>query len=195
MKNVSFGLIGICILLFLLPWISMSCQGTKVATLSGFDLAVGKEIGDKGDLGGHQNEKIRDTRVGIVLAVTILVFILFFVIKDFKKRKVLAIILGIFGFVFLLLFKFSLDNQVAKEAQGMIQVSYLVGYWLALFTYPLIALFNFLIKGEQAKISLTKFTGDLDRDKGEAVFCPRCGSKLSKGDKFCPNCGHKIKEA
>lgn len=44
MRKISPNLLVLTILLFLLPWVRLSCGGQKIATFSGMDLAIGKTI-------------------------------------------------------------------------------------------------------------------------------------------------------
>lgn len=39
--NLARGLKGIALLLFMIPWVTVSCGGTELVTMSGYDLATG----------------------------------------------------------------------------------------------------------------------------------------------------------
>jgi len=204
MNKVTTGLIGLCVLLFLLPWVEASCGGEKIVTLSGFDLAVGKKLDtDHSDenFGRAAEQTVREPIVTIVLFTTILAFILCFLIKNAKTLRTLTIFLGICGFILILIFKFSFDHQAAKVAakaakeSGLtIQFKYLVGYWLALFIYPMIAIISLLMKEGERKFATSLLGKTTYQKAGPPTFCPKCGYKLSANDLFCPSCGHKIKE-
>lgn len=181
MKRLSVGLIGLCILLFFLPWISVSCQNMEVGKASGFNLAFGKKIND---------QSIHDTKITFLLIITVIALISISIIKDIKPIRIINALLGIIGFLLLLIFKVNLDSQVMKEGQGLIKVSYLFGYWLIFITYPMIAFLN-LLKESKFKFNIPKLQGI---KSATAVYCPKCGEKLSSNDVFCPRCGNKIKE-
>ncbi len=49
MKPISSAAIALVFLFFFLPWVTVSCGGEEIVTLSGYDLSVGKDISAYGD--------------------------------------------------------------------------------------------------------------------------------------------------
>lgn len=49
MKPISSAAIALVFLFFFLPWVTVSCGGEEVVTLSGYELSVGKDVGAYGE--------------------------------------------------------------------------------------------------------------------------------------------------
>lgn len=57
-------------------------------------------------------------------------------------RRWSGMLLGALAAVFLLLLRSKINNDAVKEGQGMFQVTFGIGYWLAVFASGLAAVFN-----------------------------------------------------
>jgi hypothetical protein len=125
LSTVSY--LGI-VIAFLLPFMDFSCQGHKIASLSGYQVAFGTTLNMKSPMDGSTKEqRIASTPIVAVAFALSLV------------AAVLALRSGIAGAAFaaislvmLLLGQSDINKKALEEGQGMIAVNFDVGYYLTL---------------------------------------------------------------
>jgi hypothetical protein len=152
-----FGLIALC---FLLPFLSITCTGTPIATLKGLDFVTGAEIKVDKDLQESldfgegfgatpspgaveeditedvQIEGAEDDRVDrnvfaiAALAAAGLGIILTLILKR-RGRDLAALILASLVVLSLLIFRFDTSGE-AEGGEGVVALQYRYGWWLAL---------------------------------------------------------------
>lgn len=131
LKKLSPAVFAVGIVLFLMPFVSISCQGHKLVSLTGIQLSFGGEIKSPGMFG--QTGQVRriepDFWAAIALASlgTGLVLTL---LKQLKTTLPLAIAAGICAFSLLAL-KARADNEVAAQGLGL-ELNYDPAFWLVL---------------------------------------------------------------
>ncbi|MGC8903489.1 MAG: hypothetical protein ACP5KD_09170 [Fervidobacterium sp.] len=129
LKKFSPAIFGIALICFVLPWVNFSCGGQHIATLTGLQLVTGTTIQQQGMFGERQNQKVDSEPSAVaVLLVTILGFALSFL--KTSKSSVIPSIVGLAGFILLLLLKSKIETDAANQGQGMIQVEYATRFWL-----------------------------------------------------------------
>jgi hypothetical protein len=85
--NLARGAKGVALLLFLIPWVTVSCGGTEFASMSGLDLATGSidvrnpmtgqtESPPAGSGGGRGSDMWIIAAAGLILAGLVLTFVL-----------------------------------------------------------------------------------------------------------------------
>lgn len=128
-----FGLAALC---FLLPFITVSCSGTKLITVTGLDLVTGSRQINTGsgfnmEVKGGNNKIDRElfAILAFLLALGGLVLALL--------RKVPAKILGLIsaaGTVCMLLLYRSLNHQATVQGEG-VKVEFEPGFWLTIVVF------------------------------------------------------------
>lgn len=131
LKKLSPVIFLIVIICFFLPFVNVSCEGTKVAALTGIQLVTGTEIEQPSVFGEPKQTEKADAEPFASAALLSAVLGLGLSFLKGRRSSIVPAILGVAGFVLLLLLKFKIDNEVLKEGEGMVQVEYGIGFWLA----------------------------------------------------------------
>lgn len=151
---VVFVFVIIC---FFLPFVSVSCGGEKIVTLSGVQLVTGTTVKAPSSSGSmfqrettEKRETGREPLAIIALVITIAGLGLSF-IKSRKSAIAPALAGGAAAISFLAM-KYKIDREVLREAEGALQTEYNFGFWLAfLLSVVAVALNLFLFtKREKA---------------------------------------------
>ncbi len=132
---ISAAKFGLIIVLFLMPFINVSCSGIINIPISGMDLATGKTIELKEPFSGKiQKQKINAEPLAVIaLGCAILGFFAGFVKS--KPARLINAVAGGGGAVLLLLLKSKIDREVLKEGGGMFTVHYEFAFWAALILF------------------------------------------------------------
>jgi hypothetical protein len=151
-----FLVIGLC---FFLPFISISCSGQRLGTLSGIQLVTGDEIdideealtesfaeafGTTGteapDEGTPEEPPENDPSIWAILALAaaVLGVIVGFVTKG-RARAMSSFVAALLGLVGLIGLRFDLQGDVG-EAEGLVSVDYRLGYWISALLFLALAL-------------------------------------------------------
>lgn len=194
MGKVSAGLLGFTLLLFLLPWITVSCSGQKVFTFSGIDLAIGKTLEVPQAFDEPNKENTKEWRATIALLAGIAGTLAGFLIKVEHVKKIALTFCGILGGVFLLLFKSKLDGEILKQGEGIITIDYHFGFWLSMLLFFTVGILNILsIAGVLEKFTGEAVSGITFKGPPKRSFCIQCGARVSPDDTFCSECGRSLK--
>ncbi len=184
-KKFSLAIFGIVLVCFFLPFITVSCQGQKITTLTGIQLVTGTTIEQPSMFGKKQVQKVS----GEPLAALVFLCAAFGLGSSFIKGKKSAIApaaAGGIGLISLLMLKLKLDNEILREGKGMLELEYGVGFWVVLILFLIAIVLNvYLMQGKT--FSLLEGIGT----KGYK-FCTHCGSKNDIGNGFCSDCGTKF---
>jgi hypothetical protein len=155
---IIFAIVGLC---FMLPFISFSCGGQRLTTMSGADLVRGAKVSvdqkafegfedafnqtgtDTTDAttSGVQSEDT-DPELWAIVALAAAVIGLVVGFTRGRFRTLASLIAAGIGFVAMILLRFSLSGSadIPKEAQGLIAFEYRLGYWLVILGFLLLAL-------------------------------------------------------
>ena len=116
------------IIAFLLPFMDFSCQGHKIASLSGYQVAFGTTLNMKSPMDGSTKEQRIDATPIVAVA-----FLLTLVAAAIALRFGIAgaVCAGI-SVVMLLLAQSDINKKALEQAQGMIAVNFDLGYYLTL---------------------------------------------------------------
>lgn len=135
-KKISPAIYGLAFICFFLPFSHLSCQGEKIATFTGVQLVTGTTIESP-----EMFSKERENRQVEPEPLAILAFLCTFggaglslLIKG-KRGTVVSAIIGGLGLISLLFLKAKIDNEVLREGEGVLQVEYGIGFWLALLLF------------------------------------------------------------
>ncbi len=127
-----FGLILIC---FLLPFVTVSCAGQDILTMSGLQLSIGETVETPNTAGGPPNKQqlpgqplagFAFASAGIGLGVSFI-----------RSRRGLIgqTIAGVAGAFLLLLLKTKIDRDVFQDGQSITSAKYGLGFWLAFLLF------------------------------------------------------------
>lgn len=139
-KFVSPALFLLVALCFFLPFVSFTCQGQRIATISGMELVTGTRI-DKFQMENFNmqqdntdTDKQREVK-SEPLAAAALIFAVIGIIVSFIPRynKILSIVIGALGVMMLLFLRSSIGGQVTGDFDfKIVEISYEWGYYFAL---------------------------------------------------------------
>lgn len=144
-----FLVIGLC---FFLPFVSISCSGQDIATLSGVQLVTGAEIevnqelnaqleetfGTEGQEVPTETEETDPSIWAIVtLAAAVVGVIVGFVMKG-RTRTIASLAAAVVGLVGLIALRVDLQGDVS-EAEGLVTIKYRIGYWLVALLFAVLA--------------------------------------------------------
>ena len=123
---LTYAAVAIC---FFFTFLNVSCQGQRVVSLSGLQLAFGTTIETRTMFGGTEKKKVSPEPIvagALIAALTGLIFS----IRKSGRRKI-STVAGVVGFLLLLAYKSKTDGDVLRQGGGMIQVDYGGGFILA----------------------------------------------------------------
>lgn len=135
-RRISLVLFLLVVMLFLLPWVSVTCAGQEILQLSGLELVAGTEYDIMGETGRYDGE---------LLAIITLVIAVLGIVSFFIKNRLGRIsrgVLAVLGMIFLFSLKFKLDGDIKTEGEGILQTSYLAGFWLTFVSFFAVAVTN-----------------------------------------------------
>lgn len=143
---------AVVIVLFFFSFVNFKCNGTKVASVSGFNLVTGTHIKSPmsglDDMQGYFNEgatsskseakgeKVPSNNWAILAFLSAIAGVGVFY-KKVKNESLLGFVIGIVGVVSMLALRWAVKSAVESEANGMvsIEVDFAFGYWLALLLF------------------------------------------------------------
>jgi hypothetical protein len=197
-KFVSPSLFLLAALCFFLPFVSFTCQGQKIATISGMELITGTKIEKfemekmEADQTNPDLDKERDVN-SEPLAVAAFIFALVGIVVSLIPRysRMLSLIAGALGALMLLFLRSSIGGEVTGDFNfKIIDVSYEWGYYLSLIL--LIAAFAMNLYQVITENRAASVASIEDLPLSNAVYCPSCGAQNEAGSIFCSKCGHTL---
>jgi hypothetical protein len=184
-KKISPAIFGIALICFVLPFVTVSCQGQKLATLTGIQLITGTTIKQPSMTGKKQVQKVRGEPLAALVFLCVAAGMGLSCLKG-KKSAIAPAVTGGIGLILLLLLKIKLDRDIFREGEGILQLEYGAGFWFVLILLLFAIGLNFyLMQGK----TLPFLEG---KGRTGYKFCTECGSKNNKGDDFCSDCGNKF---
>jgi hypothetical protein len=140
-RFIVLAIFVLAIVFFLIPWISISCENVEIFNASGMDMVRGS-YNVPGDSDGISTENEPIAMYALIAAgVGVLVCI-------FRGEiwRILRVLAGLAGVGFLVWLKFHLDEQMQGSEESMLQLNYLIGYWLTLGALALAAVVSIFVK-------------------------------------------------
>jgi hypothetical protein len=196
MGKISTGMMGFALILFLLPWISLSCGGQKVFTFSGTDMAIGKTLETPQAFGKQVKQTTREWKATLALIAGIIGTIAGFAAKEARVQQIVLTACSGIGGISLFLLRNKLNTDIFKEAGGMVTIDYHFGFWAAMLLFFSVSILNVLsLKGVLDKDigSVEKAISLNLKSPPQASFCGQCGAKVLQDDTFCSECGRALK--
>jgi len=183
LSPAAFVLAFVC---FFLPFVTFSCQGQTVATLSGVQLATGTKIRQPQVFGPPKEHNVDAEPLATVALLSVLVGVVLSFLKG-KKWGVGSVAAATLGVILLAALKSKLDGDALRQGGEVLQVSYGAGYYLCL-TFLLAAAgtsIYSLVTGKGNRLASPLTTGD-------TKFCTQCGTQNADSNLFCKKCGSKF---
>ncbi len=141
-KKISPALFGITLICFSLPFVTVSCQQQPVITLTGIQLAAGISIKQPSLFANQSKEQKIPSDPFTVLALISGVVGLGTSFIKAKKSAIAPALSGATGSILLLIIKSKLDDEIIKQGQGLLIVTYGLGFWLAFFLFASATVLN-----------------------------------------------------
>lgn len=197
-KVISPALFGLILICFLLPWVNVSCQNYKISSISGIEFVTGKtfeepqmfkeQFGSQGRIPKSSKNEGLKPQLYVILALVCVItgFVLTF-IKN-KITLISNVVVSILAFLFIVLQKIKLEEELVRKSQGLIQIDYLFGFYLTLILLVGTAGFHLYLMIYEKPASMKTYTISNLSQK----FCPECGAKNEPNNIFCKECGNKF---
>jgi hypothetical protein len=138
----------LAIILFLMPWISVSCAGTEIMSASGLDMVRGS-YNIPSEFSDDTNQENEPIVIGVLAAAAVGLIFSFF---KGGVMRVLRVISGLAGAGLLVWLKFKFDDQIRGEEEGILQINYQIGYWLTLGSLAVAAVLSIFDGGNKKQI-------------------------------------------
>lgn len=132
LKKVSPAIFALAALFFFLPFVTVSCSGHEVATISGAGLLTGVKVP-----AGGTTDPYPLAIILIIPAICGMIFGLAF-LKN-KKASLISAITAVAGLLATFALKFLIDHEASSEGLG---TSYQAGFYLMLLSYAAAAGLN-----------------------------------------------------
>ncbi len=193
LKKISSGVIALALVCFFMPWIDVSCAGAKVATLTGMQLATGTTVQQSGMFGSGAEKRRVDSEP---LAAAALLVAIGGLVLSFLQPKIATIgAIGCSGIgtASMLLLKFKIDGDVARQTEAAMRVDYLGAFWLVLLCFVVadILLSLTLAPGRPAPAGVVAGAPPPATQAG-GRFCTACGTPNTETSAFCAGCGSRL---
>ncbi len=206
-SKVSPIIFAASVLAFLLPFITVSCGGQRVASFSGVQLAAGTTVEQQQMFGPPQKQRIDPEPAAAIAAFCAIAgFLLSF---PGMKTAMASCISGAVGAVSLFVMKSRVDDAFVKKGQGLLQVNYEIGFNLTLLLLIGAAVWNAYVFSQRHAIATVPLpvavppsplrSGpvitdpvqvlDYDASPPSEKKCPQCGAQWSDDARFCEECG------
>ena len=141
LTKYSAGVFVLAGLSFLLPFVAASCNGQRVVEVTGIQLVTGTKIDAPSAYGYNERREMNPEPLAILAFIATLAGVVFFFVKG-RIGRILSSISGGIGFIFLLLLQSKLNSDAANQGGNLLQVNYLVGFWIALVLLLVGAILN-----------------------------------------------------
>ncbi|MFX4261535.1 FHA domain-containing protein [Pelotomaculum propionicicum] len=207
-KKISPAIFALAALFFLLPFVTVSCSGHEVATLSGTDLLTGVKMPT-----GGTTDPYLPAIILVIPAICGIVFGLVF-LKN-KKLSLISAVTGAVGLLATFIIKFLIDHEASSEGLG---TSYQAGFYLMLLSYAAAAGFNgYIFAREDSRAGQGTTPERAAPSKGPSPpagpapaptappapqvndgggrLCVSCLAVNKPGSKYCEKCGNPLVEA
>lgn len=183
MKKISPSLFLLIIICLFLPFVTISCSGQELASLSGMNLAFGTRV---------NSQQIDPNPLLIIVLILAIVGIALYFWKN-RKSLFAAAATGVLGAILTIAARLTMDSKIEEQSHGVAETSYGAGFWLPLLLFFGAAGFNVWLyfTGNSTNINNSGEGTSRLAGSSEVAFCPQCGAKTPSGS-FCNQCGAKI---
>lgn len=151
-SKVFTGPLGfLVILLFFMPYITVSCSGTEVSA-SGFELATGNIAGaDNASMGGQSTSSSDPILFVIPVAGAVAIAVAFMSLEPAKTIYIVAGLVGLGVQIFKVL-DYQRQVSEAREQGVVVNINYEFAWWLTAGALLAIAVIGFILKAERETV-------------------------------------------
>jgi len=182
-KKLSPVVFLLALFCFFLPFVTFSCQGQKVLSVSGIQLVTGSSVPQPQMFGPAIPQRMEGEPLAVLAFVCGILGLGLSFLRG-RNGAIAGIASGGLGFLLLLAMKSKIEGDVLSKAGGVIQVSYDIGFaFVLILFFAAVAVNTFALIQSKAPPKTEAKPG------GETRFCTRCGSKNLSSDSFCTECG------
>jgi len=137
---LSFTVVIIC---FFLAFCDFRCSGQTFATITGINMVTGTTLNLSGMSGaGTGNQALPSSFWAVIALCAAIVGVFVFLIRE-KREAMVGVWTGIIGFASLLILQFVIRGEVQRQGQGLVEVDFDLGYWLALVAFAVASLLSY----------------------------------------------------
>ena len=146
MSNRIFtrSLLGALLVMFLMPFTTLTCGGVKLITLNGVQLATGTTVARNDPFSGQSKEEHIKPEPLAAIAVIIAVVALGLAFLVGNGWKLTSAIASSACALSLLVMKLKIDQDAITQGQGLLSVQWEFGFWIALLTSAGAAVLSFI---------------------------------------------------
>lgn len=130
-----------------LPFISVSCQGQPVATVTGVQLATGFEVNNTGVAARQQSTQRAGSEPMAVLVLVVMIAGLALGFWHNRPSAIWSALVGVAGVFALVRLKMKIDDDVLRQGSGLFQVDYRMGFWLLFAVFASAIAYNLYLLG------------------------------------------------
>nr|WP_320133102.1 hypothetical protein [uncultured Holophaga sp.] len=149
-RRSRHGLLILFLLAFLMPFLTLSCSGTRLMTMSGVQVAAGTNLTLPNPMTGEvQKEKVPGEPLA---ALACLLGILSLGLSFLRGRagKAATAVGSLLSLLALLLVKARLEQSALKQGPELLSLQWEFGYWLALLAALAVCVLSFIPSREPA---------------------------------------------
>ncbi len=128
-KKLSPVLLGVALLGYFLPFVTVSCQGQKVASFTGTELVFGTTVQQPQVFGPPKAQRIESEPLAVLAFLCCLAGFGLGFAKSRNSEIGAAAVAGV-SFIALMLLRSKLEDQALQRSRGAFQVAYEFGFWL-----------------------------------------------------------------
>lgn len=185
-KRASPAIFVLALICFFLPFVTFSCQGQKVLSLSGIQLVTGSSVQQPQMFGPPKSQNMDPEPVAIF---AFLCGVLGLALSFLKGRAgtIAPAAAGGLGAILLLAMRSFIEGDVLKQGAGVIQANYEAGLYVVVTLFLAAVALNIFVLVQSKGLSLPVLKAG-----GDSKFCTQCGSRNLNTDAFCKECGAKI---
>jgi hypothetical protein len=126
-KKFRWTLFVFILLCFIMPFVQVSCQQQRLMSFTGFQMAFGTEIQEPQMFGPPLTRQVPGDTLVLLSFLAALAGLVCSLVKN-RVGSLASIVCGLGGFLFLLIFKVRLDNEILRQSGGMLNVEYSLGF-------------------------------------------------------------------
>jgi len=135
---------GLIILLFLMPFIKISCGGMLNISVTGMELVTGKTLDLNDRFSGKAQARKIDSEPYAVIAFGCAIAGLLIGFNKARVARFFNAICGAGGFVFMILLKNKLDKDVTTDIKEGVTLNYEFAFWGVVVLFLAMAVMSFL---------------------------------------------------
>ena len=129
--RLSPAAFGAALLCFFLPFLTVTCQGQEVATLTGVQLVTGTDIQQQTPLGPSQKQHVDNEPLALVAVLCAVAGAGIGFLRD-RRAGIASAVAGIAGAVSLWMMKSKFEERILSQGNRALAVEFGNGFYLAL---------------------------------------------------------------